>query len=432
MRDRLIALICLLLACLSLAGCLKARGEGDGRPIVYASFFPIQNLTSSIVGEDIDLRTFMPAEQSAHLWEPSPKDLRELAQADLLIVNGANLERWVDQVAENLPDLKIVKLSDVVELITYKGAAALGDFQYMGILDVTDTEQPYHLEFGHTHEDLMRCAFFKLEGEPEAKELIQRGKKIMEKKGKIVPQLSENEVEAELVYGVEMGHEYGICEWRFPEKGRWVFVSDRISEDLLSYQWLNTEREPMELEEVLAGSSSALDKITYDPHSWLSIANAKRYLNKIYDELIVLYPELQRSFYKRKVQAIDELTSLEYEYRAKFKEVKKRNFVVTHYAYAYLARDFDLQQFPLQGLTSMEDPSLKTIKKAINYCRNHELKTIFYEFGGQKKGADTIAAELGGVALPLASMEYRNREVESKSFAELMRLNLENLLKSME
>ncbi|MDO5738450.1 MAG: zinc ABC transporter substrate-binding protein [Eubacteriales bacterium] len=432
MRNRLKFLCLLLCACFLLAGCQRAQKEGDGRPIVYASFFPIYDLCKSITGEEIDLRSFMPPEQSAHLWEPSPKDIRQLAEADMLIVNGANLERWVDQVAENLPNLKIITLSDTVELITYKGAAAIGDFQYLGIIDVDDSTKHYKLEFGHTHEDLMRCAFFKLDPEIKEEQLIKDGKKIMEQKGRIVSQRSDNEVEANVVYGVEMAHEYGSCNWRFPETGRWVFISDRVSEELLSYNWLDPWGEEIELETVLAGSSSGLDKITYDPHSWLSIVNAKRYLNKIYDELVASYPEMQRKFYKRKVKAIDELTSMEYEFKAKFKEVEKRNFVVTHYAYAYLARDFDLQQFPLQGLTSMEDPSLKTIRKAINYCLNHQLKTIFYELGGQKKGADTIAAELGGQTKPLASMEYRNREVDGKSFADLMRLNLENLLESME
>lgn len=434
LRLKALVLSLLFILSLLLTSCDRAEAtENGGRPVVYASFFPIQDLCQLIGGDEIDVRSFMPPDQTAHLWEPTPKDLKRLAEADMLVVNGANLERWVDQVAENLPDLKIVRLSDAVELITYKGAAAIGDFQFMGSLPITSTEDYYKLEFGHTHEDLMRCAFFKRDPNMSERELIDKGKKIMEKKGKVVPQMSENDVEAEVVYGIEMAHEYGAALWRFPEPGEWVFVSDRISEELLSYDWLDPETDDLlDVTTILEGSSSGLDKITYDPHSWLSVVNAKRYLNKIYDEFSLLFPEYQRRFNKRKVQAVDQLTSMEFEYRAKFAEVSKRNFVVTHYAYAYLARDFDLKQFPLQGLTSMEDPSLQTIKKAINYCRNFGLDTIFYEMGGQKKGAETIAAEIGGKAVPLASMEYRNLAVKDKGYIELMRMNLDNLLESME
>lgn len=57
------------------------------------------------------------------------------------------------------------------------------------------------------------------------------------------------------------------------------------------------------------------------------------------------------------------MTDIDAEYKEKFTKLDKtrKNFLTIHYAYAYLARDFDLTQYPLQGLTSLESPSLKTI-----------------------------------------------------------------------
>ena len=110
---------------------------------------------------------------------------KKLAEADLLVVNGANMEHWVDKVHENLPNLDILKLSDSVELITYKGAAARGDFQYMARLDLTKGKRK--IDFGHTHEDIMRVAFFKDNGE-DKKELVKKAKEIMNQKGEIVHQ----------------------------------------------------------------------------------------------------------------------------------------------------------------------------------------------------------------------------------------------------
>ncbi len=139
--------------------CLTACGGGEkksDKPLIYTSFFPIQDMTKLIAGT-ADVESFMPVDKEPHLWEPSPKDMKRLAKADLLVVNGANMEPWLDQVKENLPNLDILKLSDSVELISYKGAAAIGDFQYMTELKLDNKR--HEIEFGHTHENVMRVCF---------------------------------------------------------------------------------------------------------------------------------------------------------------------------------------------------------------------------------------------------------------------------------
>lgn len=50
----------------------------------------------------MDVRSFMPTSATVHDWEPTPKALKELEKADLLIVNGANMERWVGSVKKNI------------------------------------------------------------------------------------------------------------------------------------------------------------------------------------------------------------------------------------------------------------------------------------------------------------------------------------------
>lgn len=433
MKKRVLIFLMVLFLC----GCKgrDPRQEKGDRPIVYTSFFPVYDLVNMVSGGLLDVRSFMPEDKDAHLWEPSAKDMKELAKADLLVVNGANMESWVDSVRENFPDLDILVLSDSVELITYKGAAAIGDFQYMADLNLKKNET-YRFDFSHTHEDVMRVAFFKKK-EKDLKDLVSRGKKIMEDKGTLTPQNSTIEVEEGKVYGLEMAHEQGEIFFKVPQDGHWVLVSDRISEELLPYRITDENGEELKdsglLQPLLEGSSSRMDKFTYDPHSWMSVVNAKRYINSIQDKFIEKYPRHERQFRKNKLKYVDALTDLEASYKEKFKEVPNREFLVMHYAYAYLARDFDLIQYPLQGLTSLEDPSLKTIKKAVDFARDKQLKTVFYEFGAPPKGALALAEEIGGKVSPLASMEYRTKEMKEKkmNYVDLMTMNLENLYESM-
>lgn len=423
--------IVLFVVVILLSGCTSKENNEKQRPVVYASFYPIYDLASSVAGDTVDLRSFMPPDKDPHLWEPTPKDMKRLAEADLLIVNGANMERWLDKVRESLPNLEILNLSEGIELINYKGAAALGDFQYMTSMDLR--KDTYTIEFGHTHEDIIRVAFFQDKEGLSKEDLIKNGKKIMEQKSKLIKQQSTIKVESGEVYGVEMGHEYGLVNYEIPEEGRWIFYSDRLSEELLPYELLDLKGDILEREVLLEGSTSGLDKITYDPHSWLSLINAKKYIKDIEERLSLLYPDNKKVYKKNRLGTIEEITELEYEFRGKLKEVRLREFVVTHYAYAYLARDFDLRQFPLQGLTSMESPSLKTIKKALDFCRVKDIDTIFYEYGQEKKGADTIALELGGKVVPLVSMEYITLEQKKTGggYVDFMRMNMENIYESL-
>lgn len=427
-----ILLAVFLLLTISITGCSKKEAVKDDRPVVYASFYPVYDLVSQIAGDTVNVKTFMPVDKDPHLWEPTAKDLKELSKADLLVVNGANLERWLDQVRDNIPNLKILTLSDYVELITYKGQAAMGDFSYMASHKAKKGEK-FKFDFGHTHEDIMRVSFLKTDSK-DTEQLIKEGKKAMNEKGKLVEQKATIQVEEGKCYALEMGHESGEIFYTFPEDGQWAVICDRQSEPILPYFLTDTKGNKLKLESLVEGSTSGMDKITYDPHSWLSTTNAKGYANAIRDTLSQLYPKNKAIYQKNKLQVAAKLTKIEALYKDKIKQLDDENkdFVVTHHAYEYLARDLGIRQYALQGLISTETPSLKTIKKALDFCKEKNIKTIFYEYGGQKKGADTLAGELEGHAEGLASMEYIYPGTDpSMHYTDYMEMNIKNIYNSM-
>lgn len=421
------------LVMLTLVACIKddKRSVDKEKPLVYASFFPIYNLTKMVAKDDVELRSFMPTSATVHEWEPTARDLKKLKNADLLIINGANVERWADNIKESLPDLKILRLSDNVDLISYTGAASLGDFQLMTRYDYKEKKQS--IVFGHTHEEYLRVAFKKDDGKHTKDELIKIGRKIMEEMGDEVRQDHVLHVEDGKVYSIKMRHESGELEYVLPEEGKWIVYTDRLPEDILPFEFYEGENE-IKGEEILRGSSQEVDKVTYDPHSWLSINNAKTYVNTIAREIENLVPEKSAEIESRRFNAVDNLTLLQREYRNKFKELTNKEFIVMHYAFQYLARDFKLTQYPLQGLTSMDDPSIRSMVRAIDYAKKSNIKTIFYEYGAPKSVANVIAEEIdGGDIKPLASMEYiiPGQTVDSMDYIELMRMNLENLYEEM-
>jgi zinc transport system substrate-binding protein len=46
----------------------------------------------------------VPAGVEPHDWEPTPKDMAKISEADVLVYNGAGLEGWVDQVNGSLKE----------------------------------------------------------------------------------------------------------------------------------------------------------------------------------------------------------------------------------------------------------------------------------------------------------------------------------------
>ncbi len=80
---------------------------------IVTSFLPISAATLSIVGDRAEVSQLTGQGVGPHEFEPKPSDLRKIADADLLIVNGLGLEGWLDDVVHKIgnPNLKVIDAS---------------------------------------------------------------------------------------------------------------------------------------------------------------------------------------------------------------------------------------------------------------------------------------------------------------------------------
>lgn len=230
-----------------------------------------------------------------------------------------------------------------------------------------------------------------------------------------------------------MGHESGEIFFKLPKAGKWLIYTDRVSSDMLSYEFFDSKEQKLTFETLRDKSTTSEDKITYDPHTWMSIRNAKRFVNDMEYVASRKFPKYQKVYRKNASKLVQELTTLDYKYRELFDSVERKEFIVSHYAFAYLAKDFSLVQYPLQSLTSMEAPSIKKIVRVINESKNKGIKTIFYEYGMATNGADIIAEEIGADLKGLISMEYLNRDMEKVGdrYIDFIEYNLKSIYESL-
>lgn len=83
-----------------LAGCAASGGSSGeasaGNKLrVVATTTQVQDFTRAIGGDRIRLTGILKPNVDPHDYEPSPADLDAIARADVLVINGVGLERWL-------------------------------------------------------------------------------------------------------------------------------------------------------------------------------------------------------------------------------------------------------------------------------------------------------------------------------------------------
>jgi zinc/manganese transport system substrate-binding protein len=68
------------------------------KPQVVTSFSILADLTREIGGEHIELSNLAGPDEDAHVFEPSPDNVRTLLKADLIIANGLGFEPWLERL----------------------------------------------------------------------------------------------------------------------------------------------------------------------------------------------------------------------------------------------------------------------------------------------------------------------------------------------
>ncbi|MCR4326915.1 MAG: metal ABC transporter substrate-binding protein [Candidatus Roizmanbacteria bacterium] len=75
-----------------------SRQQSPQTVSVVASIYPYGFLAQAIGADDIVVSVIVPPGAEAHDFEPSPKDIAKLEEADVVIANGAGIEPWLDEV----------------------------------------------------------------------------------------------------------------------------------------------------------------------------------------------------------------------------------------------------------------------------------------------------------------------------------------------
>ncbi|KAA6436076.1 zinc ABC transporter substrate-binding protein [Agrococcus sediminis] len=88
------------LAVTGCAGAANGAGSAGDRLEIVTTTTQLADITSELVGDAAEVTSLLQPGASAHSFDPGPAALGALADADLLIVNGAGLEEWLGDTVE--------------------------------------------------------------------------------------------------------------------------------------------------------------------------------------------------------------------------------------------------------------------------------------------------------------------------------------------
>lgn len=131
-----------------------------------------------------------------------------------------------------------------------------------------------------------------------------------------------------------------------------------------------------------------------DPHYWVSPKCAMIMATSVKDFLCELNPSSRKNYemnHERLLLKIEEVDKKAIEL---FSGVQQRSFMIYHPNLGYLARDYGLEEIPVEY--EGKEPPPSRMKNLIDRARKDGLKTIFIQQEYDTKNAKAIAGEIGG------------------------------------
>lgn len=78
---------------------------------VIASFYPMYEFTKEIGKDKVVVSLLVPSGVEPHDWEPTVKDIQQIQQSNMIIINGLGFEQWADDIDTINSEIQIVDTS---------------------------------------------------------------------------------------------------------------------------------------------------------------------------------------------------------------------------------------------------------------------------------------------------------------------------------
>ena len=131
-----------------LVGCTddtaNTNTKNENQLSIYTTVYPLKYMTEQIGGDYVNVSSIYPAGVDEHTFEPTQKDIIQIAESDLFYYIGHNLEGFVNNVTKTLAN-------ENVEMIAIGEKVHLDDHEAEAEEHSHDHEDHSHEDDGHDH-----------------------------------------------------------------------------------------------------------------------------------------------------------------------------------------------------------------------------------------------------------------------------------------
>lgn len=90
---------------------------GAGKLKVAATIFPVADIVKQVGGAGVQVITVLPRGANPHVFELTPKSVKDLEQAKIVFAIGHRFDDWVKGIGESLPDVRVMMVDQGIPLI---------------------------------------------------------------------------------------------------------------------------------------------------------------------------------------------------------------------------------------------------------------------------------------------------------------------------
>ncbi len=107
-------------------GCAKGNdsaADNKEKLKVYTTIYPLKNFAEKIGGKYVEVESIYPPGVDSHTYEPSQKQVVEIAKSDLFVYSSKEMEPFASKIEDSVKkeDVKIVDSSNGIDLIKFEG-----------------------------------------------------------------------------------------------------------------------------------------------------------------------------------------------------------------------------------------------------------------------------------------------------------------------
>jgi len=107
-----------LLGAVTATALMAGSAVAEEKMKVVTTFTVLADIAQNVAGDAAEVVSITKPGAEIHGYEPTPRDILRAQDADLILWNGMNLERWFEQFLAHLDDVPSVTLTDGIDPIS--------------------------------------------------------------------------------------------------------------------------------------------------------------------------------------------------------------------------------------------------------------------------------------------------------------------------